>query len=1176
MQTKTLRLQSCATFGLPNKVKVNLETGGYSSEAKVDGVKTCKTDSIPSQVDKYKNKFTYRRNIKNNLDKISLNKELLYKIEFQKWFKTNFIFKGLQFGKQIKQNFKYKQNFQLKLLTILNNSFCGITYNSNLKKFLRLKYINRQSVENNLSYKIKSFPFGEGNIINSIGLKTLNISPFCTRIIKIPQISAKFHLHNTEKKLSLFFNKKYFFNKSYNSSNLNQEFKNSLINKQNITIQTISKFPNIDLKIFSNLKFYYSYKPYLSYPSLTNTLNSKIVNYSILNKKNQVKLELPFGKKVNQSQKSLLSINSNFPTNVNSKVSSALNNNKIYLTQPIFYRKPIIHSLFMSYEISYGLRGIFDKNFYFFNYKKICLTFNLQKFNNSFNLNNVLESYIRKLFKQKNEHKNVNITQTLFNQHSFAMHPNSKISDVPSQLSRKYNKYLAIGMPSFSYQALLTNYKLTEIGSSFSNNFKKNLNQDKQSLIAKFLKGVKLHSEAVQPNKNQTPKKKEILSLIPIIFNCPYFSYNFIQKLDNRFMLDNNFLNILSKLDLKNQNNFSLIPKKVEIQNQFFTSLDNKFHFSNILGITSSYSAFEGEIIYRNDIQSINEYLKKKLSFNFKSNFLKQQLVEKREKKIPILNQNSTLILTKQDLISVSLKQKNGKLRNLQIFAQLCNPKLVSPSYAGTTCPSSFQTTFKNQKAGGVAGITLHSSAMQGCSTSPQQSLSNSSEARVINLSSFPSIAELCKVTPALLGLPNGVWEEVNLEELLKGLKTSKRLKYLQNKFPSIANLNLTSGGSISRLDLLSLPARLKIIQIWKNKPKDLMLRKLTSEQINIMSRKSPALFTKYHIKNILQEFQNQYIRKTVYYLNDIIFKYKKITRVRKTCPYSNGVYTLKKLIIGLPISKTGLLLGEFFKYGDKLKNNLTILQTGQIVHLSKEKMTLRQGQRIKISINAILHKKHQEVVNSQSAVITLSYSQLKTGDIVQGIPKIEQFFEARTTKRGRLFRDSLPNLLESLFRRYQSYLSIDKAARQSLYKIQEILIDGVQRVYRGQGVTIADKHLEIIVKQMTSKARILKAGSTGYFPGDVEDLFFIEKIYQTCPTGIEYEPLILGITKTSLEVKSFLSASSFQHTTRVLTKAAINREKDYLSGLKENILLGNLIPSGIGYLVSLESKIKN
>nr|ALO20993.1 beta'' subunit of RNA polymerase [Microglena monadina] len=1058
---------------------------------------------IPLQVDK----FIYKTNIKNNLDKISLNKELLYKIEVQKLFQTSFIFKGLQFGKEIKKNFKYKQNFKLKLLTILNNSFCGIIYNSNIKNFLKLN--NRQNIENKLSYKIHSFGnsnkvwstlpssamLGEGNIINSIGLKNGNISPFCTRIIKIPLKKISPKLQNffcTEKKLSLFFNKKYFFNKSYHSSNFNQEFKNSLINKQKITIQTISKFPNIDLKIFSNLKFYY--KPFI------NSLNSKI-NNSILNKKNQVKLELPFGKKVNKSHKNLLSMNSNVPRNVNSKV---LNNNKTYFTQPIFYRKPIIHSLFMSYEISYGLRGIFDKNFYFFNYKKICLTFNLQKFNNSFNLNNVLEIYIGKLFQQKN--KNF----TLTNQHSLA------------ELSRKYNKYLAIGMPSSSQQALITNSKLTEIDLSFSKNLKKNLNQDKESLIAKFLK-----NENILSRNTQTTKKKEILSLIPIIFNCPYFSYNFIQKLDNRFMLDNNFLNILSKLDFKNQNNFSLIPKKVEIQNQFFTSLDNKFHSSNILGITSSYSAFEGEIIYRNDIRSINEYLKKKLPFNFKNNLLKQQLFEKREKKIPILNQNSTLILTKQDLISISFKQKNDKLASLQIFAQLSNPLPNNPSAQ------------QGIEIGGLAAGDLLRSRRRrrGLESSLQSS------------------------------------DMLGLDELLKDLKTSKRLKYLQNKFPSIANQNLTSGGSISRLDLLSLPARLKIIQKWKKKPKDLMLRKSRSslEEINIIYPKLLNLLTKYHIKNILQEFQNQYIRKTAYYLNDIIFKYKKITRVRKTS--SCSIYTLNKMIIGLPISKTGFSLGEFFKYGDKLKNNLTILQTGQIVHLSKEKMTLRQGQRIKISINAILHKKHQELVNSQSAVLTLSYSQLKTGDIVQGIPKIEQFFEARTTKRGRLFRDSLPHLLESLFKHYQSYFSIDKAARQSLYKIQEILIDGVQRVYRGQGVTIADKHLEIIVKQMTSKARILKAGSTGYFPGDVEDLFFIEKIYQSCPTGIEYEPLILGISKTSLEVKSFLSAASFQHTTRVLTKAAINREKDYLSGLKENVLLGNLIPSGIGYLVSLESK---
>ncbi len=249
------------------------------------------------------------------------------------------------------------------------------------------------------------------------------------------------------------------------------------------------------------------------------------------------------------------------------------------------------------------------------------------------------------------------------------------------------------------------------------------------------------------------------------------------------------------------------------------------------------------------------------------------------------------------------------------------------------------------------------------------------------------------------------------------------------------------------------------------------------------------------------------------------------------------------------------------------------MLETGQIIHLSKDKVTLRRGQRIKISINAILHKYHRDLIIPQSPVITLAYSQLKTGDIVQGIPKIEQFFEARTTKRGRLFRDSLPNLLQALFKYNMSNLTNDDAARESVYKIQQILIDGVQRVYRGQGVTIADKHLEVIVKQMTSKARILKGGCTGYLTGDVDDLFFIETVFNQYPYEFEYEPLILGISKTSLEVKSFLSAASFQHTTRVLTKAAIYRETDYLSGLKENILLGNLIPAGTGYLVSVESK---
>jgi DNA-directed RNA polymerase subunit beta' len=105
----------------------------------------------------------------------------------------------------------------------------------------------------------------------------------------------------------------------------------------------------------------------------------------------------------------------------------------------------------------------------------------------------------------------------------------------------------------------------------------------------------------------------------------------------------------------------------------------------------------------------------------------------------------------------------------------------------------------------------------------------------------------------------------------------------------------------------------------------------------------------------------------------------------------------------------------------------------------------------------------------------------------------------------------------------------------------------------------------------MTSKVRILDGAQTGFFPGEVVDLSFVEKINQFLIKKITYEPLVLGITKASLEVDSFLSAASFQQTTRVLSQAAIYRKKDFLKGLKENVILGNLIPAGTGYLVYLD-----
>ena len=365
------------------------------------------------------------------------------------------------------------------------------------------------------------------------------------------------------------------------------------------------------------------------------------------------------------------------------------------------------------------------------------------------------------------------------------------------------------------------------------------------------------------------------------------------------------------------------------------------------------------------------------------------------------------------------------------------------------------------------------------------------------------------------------------------------------------------------------------------------------------------------------------------------------------------------------------------------------IKKAGQLIHMNHQTITLRLGQPLVISPRSIIHAYHGDFVPFKKPVVTLTYEQLKTGDIVQGIPKIEQLFEARTTKRGRLFRDNLTNLLNGLFLKYyakssfllkrssfygthkkpglsfrniQSDLSLSEAhkndkfnekrsynirisqgpnssralagalkwaVKQSFYKIQQIIVDGILRVYRSQGVSISDKHVEIIVKQMTSKVRIISSNSTkiqeyifslksvsgtskdesssnsaplknevaqmlietliennqlspaGLFPGEIVDFDFVENINafllfngQTPKRSdvpaiyqpIKYEPIVLGITRASLEVESFLSAASFQQTTRVLSQAALYKKKDYLKGLKENILIGNLIPAGTGY----------
>jgi DNA-directed RNA polymerase subunit beta' len=135
--------------------------------------------------------------------------------------------------------------------------------------------------------------------------------------------------------------------------------------------------------------------------------------------------------------------------------------------------------------------------------------------------------------------------------------------------------------------------------------------------------------------------------------------------------------------------------------------------------------------------------------------------------------------------------------------------------------------------------------------------------------------------------------------------------------------------------------------------------------------------------------------------------------------------------------------------------------------------------------------------------------------------------------------------------------------------EIQKYLVNEIQEVYRLQGVNINDKHLEVIVRQMMRWIKIDDIGDTEFLPEEIVDRFkFREENDRVLNAGgrpASGKPTLLGITKASLSTDSFISAASFQETTRVLTEAAINGKVDYLRGLKENVIMGRLIPAGTG-----------
>nr|YP_010619081.1 RNA polymerase b'-subunit [Pterosiphonia complanata]WAX03094.1 RNA polymerase b'-subunit [Pterosiphonia complanata] len=263
---------------------------------------------------------------------------------------------------------------------------------------------------------------------------------------------------------------------------------------------------------------------------------------------------------------------------------------------------------------------------------------------------------------------------------------------------------------------------------------------------------------------------------------------------------------------------------------------------------------------------------------------------------------------------------------------------------------------------------------------------------------------------------------------------------------------------------------------------------------------------------------------------------------------------------------------------GDEIATNFSINISGKVISIKDNKITIRIGQPYLISKGSLLHIIHLSLIKRGENIATLIFDRFKTGDIVQGLPRIEEILEARK-KIDISF--NLHLILENKFRSYLAQgLNIYRASRLSILEIQLFLIKEVQSVYQSQGVYISDKHIEVIVRQMTSKVKIENGGDTQYLPGELVELQKVEIVNSSLMFSnkkeASYYPVLLGITKASLNTESFISAASFQETTKVLTEAAIYGKLDQLRGLKENVIIGRLIPAGTGFNAYNSNKVND
>ena len=319
---------------------------------------------------------------------------------------------------------------------------------------------------------------------------------------------------------------------------------------------------------------------------------------------------------------------------------------------------------------------------------------------------------------------------------------------------------------------------------------------------------------------------------------------------------------------------------------------------------------------------------------------------------------------------------------------------------------------------------------------------------------------------------------------------------------------------------------------------------KKRSTSYTLISLINPRL-SKNKEKNIIKDKKKYTIQKE-------IKENKQITIEKKA--------TNKNLLINPKLEK----LSAFSIKKELINKKQVHKHTSKTIEKRKKIIVLQKATAYSITGNTEI--KESKTIKKHRTIYYFNYNREKTEDIVQGLPRIEELLEAKKTANSKIIKNNLNKKLTKLYSKLKQKYTEKIATRKAKIKIQKQLLNEVQKVYESQGIKIANKHIEIIIKEMTSKVLITKNGNCKALIGELIELNRIEKLNLLRTNLINYQPILLGISKLALINASFIAEASFQETTKVMTKSAIEGKTDWLYGLKENIVLGNIIPAGTGF----------